>query len=254
MSRRLLGPNRERERILQDRLLTGLQRQFTGRIKRQLDAQAREMVTHFARTGGVSPVTDEHERAMAAIYADMAAAGSRVLGSRILDQGKALGYALEVKSFAEMFAMFAADYISQEMVRRRIVRVTQTTRDTIVNAIARTTADGTSIVATAREISRVVGGINAMRADRIARTETHGAANYGADRAARATGLELQKEWVAVEDARTRPDHAEADGATVEMDQAFTIGGEALMFPGDFSAPAEQVINCRCQVAHIVND
>jgi len=252
--RRLLGPDRDRERALQDRLLIGLQRQFTGRIKRQLDAQSREMVTRFARTGTVPPVTDEHEQAMAAIYADMAAAGARALGLRILDQGKSLGYALETKSFAEMFALFASDYIEQEMVRRKITNVVQTTRDSIVNAIARTTTDGTSIVATAREISRVVGGINAMRADRIARTETHGAANYGADRAARSTGLELQKEWVAVEDARTRPDHAAADGQTVEMDQAFTIGGEALMFPGDFNGSAGQVINCRCQVAHIVND
>ena len=169
-------------------------------------------------------------------------------------QGKALGYVLEVKGFSEMFALFAADYIAQEMVRRRITDVAQTTRNSIVDAIARTTTDGVSIVGTAREISRVVGGVNAMRANRIARTETHGAANYGADHAARSTGLELQKEWVAVEDARTRPDHASADGQTVEMEQAFTIGGEALMFPGDFNGSAGQVINCRCQVAHIVND
>ena len=93
-----------------------------------------------------------------------------------------------------------------------------------------------------------------MRGALIARTETHGAANYGADGAARATGLKLRKEWVSAEDERTRESHRLADGETVGMDQAFNVDGERLMYPGDPSASAGNVINCRCAVSHIVDD
>ena len=57
-----------------------------------------------------------------------------------------------------------------------------------------------------------------------------------------------------------------ADGQTVDMDQPFriaipldqrTIGGEEfelMMIPGDDTASAGNVINCRCAVSHIVDD
>jgi uncharacterized protein with gpF-like domain len=99
-----------------------------------------------------------------------------------------------------------------------------------------------------------VGIISRQRGALIARTETHGAANYGADGAARATGLKLRKEWIAAEDERTRPDHNEANGQIVDMDQAFDVGGEALMYPGDPAGSAGNIINCRCGVSHVVDD
>jgi uncharacterized protein with gpF-like domain len=88
----------------------------------------------------------------------------------------------------------------------------------------------------------------------IARTETHGAANYGAGRAARETNLPLNREWIASGDERTRETHAEADGQIVGMDEPFTVGGASLMYPGDPAGPAEEVINCRCSVGFIVDE
>ncbi len=82
----------------------------------------------------------------------------------------------------------------------------------------------------------------------IARTETIAASNYGSHEAAKQSGLTLKKVWLATEDARTRPDHAAADGQEVDLDEPFTVGGAQLMYPGDVSrgAPGNEVIQCRC--------
>jgi hypothetical protein len=88
------------------------------------------------------------------------------------------------------------------------------------------------------------------RAEAIARTETMGAYNGGAQLAwadlARATGEQLEKGWLATLDKRTRETHFAADGQRVPLDQPFTVGGWQLMEPGDPDGPAQEVINCRC--------
>ena len=154
----------------------------------------------------------------------------------------------------EFFRRLALDYIGLEMIRRRITSVAETTRQQIVNQITRGQQAGEGIDDIAKRIAGNVGIISRHRGALIARTETHGAANYGADGAARATGLKLRKEWVAAEDERTRPDHNEANGQIVDMDQAFDVGGEALMYPGDPAGSAGNIINCRCAVSHVVDD
>jgi uncharacterized protein with gpF-like domain len=97
--------------------------------------------------------------------------------------------------------------------------------------------------------------MSALRANIIARTETHTAANYGAQQAAELTGLNMKREWVSAQDDRTRDtseaDHVDADGQTVGMKEPFTVSGEKLMFPGDPSGSAANVINCRCAVVFI---
>lgn len=58
----------------------------------------------------------------------------------------------------------------------------------------------------------------------------------------------MQKTWTAIDDSVTRPDHSEADGQTVPVDQPFIVGGFEGMYPGDANLPDEEVINCRCWV------
>lgn len=85
------------------------------------------------------------------------------------------------------------------------------------------------------------------RATRIARTEATGASNFAALRALQDEGW-THKQWLATNDSRTRPDHLAAQGQTVLIDSPFSIGGFSLMIPGDPSAPAGEVINCRCTI------
>lgn len=138
------------------------------------------------------------------------------------------------------------DYMT-EHTAEAVVGITETTRNIIANAIMRGHEDGQSNEQIAKAIVEATGGeIGLARARMIAITETHGAAMYGAFAAAQASPLAYRKTWLATEDHRTRPDHAEANGQTVALDEPFIVGGVEMAYPGDFSAPPEQIIRCRC--------
>lgn len=81
---------------------------------------------------------------------------------------------------------------------------------------------------------------------RIARTEGHRIQVQGAMDAcykAKDMGADVVKQWDATLDGRTRASHARVDGEIKELDEKFSNG---LMFPGDPSGKAAEVINCRC--------
>jgi hypothetical protein len=89
------------------------------------------------------------------------------------------------------------------------------------------------------------------RANMIARTESHAALQTAQVETVQAMDLPNQrKEWIAVHDARTRPDHADTDGKVLPMTGKFHVGMTTMDHPGDPNATgidaASQVINCRC--------
>ena len=84
---------------------------------------------------------------------------------------------------------------------------------------------------------------------RIARTQTtriENLARLDAYKVVEKQGYKIVKQWVAVGDNRTRDAHKHADGQMVEMNEAFKVGGEKLMYPGDPNGSPENIINCRC--------
>ncbi len=88
-----------------------------------------------------------------------------------------------------------------------------------------------------------IGYNNAIR---IARTEGHRIqCQSGMDACYKAQekGAEVVKQWDAYLDSRTRESHAKVDGEVRELDERFSNG---LLFPGDPSGRAGEVINCRC--------
>jgi SPP1 gp7 family putative phage head morphogenesis protein len=251
MVRRLVDQDAQREQRRQSILLDRLVLQFRGKVRKELSRAMNEAADFFEHTGEVPALRDHHAR-MTAIMAQMDTAAIKVMGIRVLQaaQGKA-ATDLEVKDFADTMAAIAIDYIAGELFRRRATSVTETTREQIVSAVDQGYAEGLGQRAVAGYIRERVPAFTAFRANLIARTETHGAANFGAFGAAKETGLVLNKEWISAEDDRTRPDHAAANGQIVGMDDSFDIGGEALMYPGDPGGSADQVINCRCTVAYV---
>jgi hypothetical protein len=56
-------------------------------------------------------------------------------------------------------------------------------------------------------------------------------------------GCDVLKQWDATLDGNTRESHSQVDGEIRELDKPFSNG---LMFPGDPSGEAAEVINCRC--------
>jgi hypothetical protein len=83
------------------------------------------------------------------------------------------------------------------------------------------------------------------RANLIARTESTGAANFGAHQALVMEGVK-SKVWLATNDTRTRKTHLAADGEEVGILKKFMVGGAALEFPGDPSGPITETAGCRC--------
>ena len=86
------------------------------------------------------------------------------------------------------------------------------------------------------------------RAIRIARTEGHRiqcTATMDAMETAKERGADVLKQWDSTLDGKTRDSHRAVDGEIRELDKPFSNG---LMFAGDPSGRAEEVINCRCAV------
>lgn len=54
------------------------------------------------------------------------------------------------------------------------------------------------------------------------------------------------KTWIAELDDRTRPDHAAVDFMKIPIDDMFQVGNDLMRFPHDYTASAENVVNCRC--------
>lgn len=93
-----------------------------------------------------------------------------------------------------------------------------------------------------------------VRAERIMRTELLRAFNLTTQAQLISSSQQiplLQKRWVATGDSRTRKSHLDAHGQIRDVGKPFDVGGVEMMFPHDPSAPAKEVVNCRCrEVAH----
>jgi hypothetical protein len=255
--RRLIDQDRAREARRQGVLLDRLARQFEGRLANEIAAAMREMVNVWTLTREVVPARGFRARLEAA-YEQMIRAAVVTFGTRIWEQAKSAGYELETKrdpsqpDFAATMTAVAGKYVGSEAVRRRITGVDDETRQGIIRAVAKGYSDGLGQNEVAARITESVPSISKLRAKVIARTETHGAANYGSFEAAKATGVRLNKEWLAAADERTRETHLEADGQTVTMDGTFRVGDALMEYPGDPAGPAEEVINCRCTMSYVL--
>ena len=108
---------------------------------------------------------------------------------------------------------------------------------------------GESIPNMAKRIARTMGESNHASTIRYARTAATSAQNSGrldAYKRAEDMGIKMQQTWVATLDGRTRHEHRQLDGQTVDLDEPFKIDGYEIRFPGDPSAPGYLIWNCRC--------
>ena len=97
----------------------------------------------------------------------------------------------------------------------------------------------------ATRVRTAFNGVSSERALRIAMTETAAAYGAGRDEAMVQAGIQW-KRWLTSGNSNVRAAHAGANGQTVRIDEAFEVGGEYLMFPGDDAGSAANVINCHC--------
>jgi uncharacterized protein with gpF-like domain len=102
----------------------------------------------------------------------------------------------------------------------------------------------------------VYNNMDGARAELIARTEAGTSVNAGTFATYIVEGVE-EKEWVSVRDDRTRDsgdefNHLDMDGTIVGINEKFDVDGELLDYPGDPTASAGNVCNCRCTMVPVV--
>lgn len=157
--------------------------------------------------------------------------------------------------FNEAWTQLIEQLFSNTDVLQVVSDITETTKEQILNAIARGIRDGDSV----DEIVRQIEGDNipVKRARLIVRTEAVGASNIGSMMGAMSTGIIYDKKWVSALDHRTRGrrpsdrfSHIALNGDKAEMGNPFN-NGERIFYPGDKNASPGNICNCRCTLAYI---
>jgi len=245
---------RQREWAQQLRLRTRLETRYQRALAAEFRRIAAEASLGFeeGRRQGALLAIRGHE----AQVRDLTLRQHRVVfatfGQRL--EGSLKGFVVPNAKDAEGFFSAAVLRWLQEIAGFRIRRIADTTRSRIVDAILDGEEAGEGVAQIAKRIREATGGvIAATRSHIIARTETHAASTAADDEMIRALNLDEQlvREWVSAEDERTRQAHrAPTDGQIRAMDEPFDVDGVKMDRPGDPSAPARLVINCRCVLAY----
>jgi len=143
------------------------------------------------------------------------------------------------------------DKVFRTQLGTRITWITGTTKDEFINVVQKIAskgfAEGQSVQDMAKLMQYELNITKDYRAIRIARTEVISASNMSSQAGAVATGIAMDKVWIAYIDDKTRESHIAINGEVVDMNDEFSNG---LTVPGDPSGDAEEVINCRCAVGY----
>lgn len=148
-------------------------------------------------------------------------------------------FAKKLKRLVPAMNNTAADHMLRSFKRAIEAGKTPAERATLVKEVSKQAAEGDE------------GPFSMARAVKVSRTLSTAAANGGKLEGWKQSGLVKKKRWRAANNKRTRKDHREANGQTVDIDKPFNVGGEKLMHPGDPSGSAKQIVHCRCTMQAI---
>lgn len=154
--------------------------------------------------------------------------------------------------FNEQWASDIIQFFQIFLLNDAVLPITETTKNQILNVLNQATNEGWSIDQIARALKS--NELLLWRARLIARTEIAKAAFEGRRLADRDNEYETEKEWIAANDHRTRHGHRKVDGEVIDADMQFQVplpkgGADMMQGPGDPTARAANVINCRCSTA-----
>ena len=117
------------------------------------------------------------------------------------------------------------------------------------SAMTKSILMGDSIPNIAKRLANELSVHNRNSAVRYARTAATSAQNAGrvdSYKRAEGMGIELEQEWLATLDGRTRYEHRMLDGQHVKVGESFRVDGHTIRFPGDPWALGYLIWNCRC--------
>lgn len=166
-------------------------------------------------------------------------------------------YDIETKAFgfAEAWVKWILGYLRKHLIEKVAYDVNRTTKEHLLKILSKSITEGMGLDETVSLLEKDT--FSETQAARIVRTEVNISANVGVLAAGETYEYQMQKEWVAVQDFRTRgndpEDHAShvaLNGTVIDFEDVFTDprNGDKLKSPGDPEAKAESIINCRCQL------
>ena len=161
------------------------------------------------------------------------------------DKGEQVFNELNIDTSFNLHDPKVTDWMN-EFCGKQITNINDTTKTLVREQLKQGQENGESIPNLCDRINQYFDDTESSRVKTICRTEVIGASNNATLLGYKQSGVVDNKQWLATEDARTRPTHAEADGQVVGIDEKFIVGGEEMDCPGDMDASPENVCNCRC--------
>lgn len=166
-----------------------------------------------------------------------------------MQQGQTgISFELVDENTVRRLMMSSSEVRPYKPVKISLEKDTNYSKNKLQNALLQGILQGDSIDHIADKFQDAVG-MSRASAIKNARTAVTGAQSAGKqDRYSDLAdmGCKITKIWVATDDGRTRPEHADADGQEVPYDEYFDVGGEELLYPGDDNGSGWNIYNCRC--------
>lgn len=241
---------KEREWHRQNRLREPFIKQFQARLKSYYNGMAKDVINAYETRSNlqINLVLNDRRTILQNLF--------RIQYTVIANAFK--NYASDrmqnIKDFDSDFDRKLNLYI-EENVGTLVTDINETTRRRIANIINDSYNSGVSEVETGNLLRNTILGFGVARANLIARTETHRTASWANETVAENMNIAgTVKEWIAVQDARTRVTHSIASGQQIPLEQNFVVGGDRLKYPGDPKGSPAETINCRCSVIYTTPD
>ena len=246
-------PRPTRKDLALARQLDALQRRYEKRYEKQiLSALKKQLAPYLAAIKQADANVNRFDLITQANLADVLESLYIVSGVAYAD---AIYSAIQPPTKATKEALRASwrDFMRRYAVlnvTRLLPGIQNTTVGIIQGIVARCLQEGLGILDIARQIEQTAANIFTNRAKLIARTEMVKSTNAAAMNSAETSDFMYEKKWIpANQPGITRPDHlAMLDSDWIPFNDSFIVGGVNMQQPGDPTAPASQVCNCRCKV------
>jgi len=230
--------------------------QYSPKFKKELQKQ----VDTYCRTQDYNAISDKSlKKTIKQLHIALGTKMGLIAEKDVKKGAKGAYVPMETKSAkTDLFAYVIIRYLETKGLDQLASDITDTTKEQIRNFLIK----GQEQNLTMPEIIALLrtSGITNYRAELIARTETARSANIGSMVGAMSTGLVTVKEWIAAKDNRTRRirrdanDHLHMDGVQLPIDQKFVVPAKTyidnMLHPGDSTAHAGNVCNCRCTLGY----
>ncbi|MBW8017073.1 MAG: phage portal protein [Planctomycetes bacterium] len=238
----------------------GIEREYKGALWSYFQRQQRLLIAALKKAlKEAKSVTKDKDEIIARVVFDLHAENKKLkvinqvffgkaseLGIRqTLTEGGVTGDQLD--AVVEQVKLRPAVRRALRISSQKITKTNKTTRKMIADQLTEGLENGEDLNQLTDRIKTQLGS-NRARHLKIARTHTSGAVSAGRQEGMKAVGGEL-KSWITSRDDHVRDAHKSAEAKYdkgIPITEHFDVGGEMLMYPGDPSASAKNIMNCRC--------